>query len=239
MRSGIFVAIVLTSGALAGLAQGGINHVVVGPYLDDAIWAENRGLFDSGIEKNTPEFQDAHDAFRQWQKGGQVLAGVILGVSMGALFGIVYALSKDALPGEHEIKKACVLAGIMWTVMFLVPFLKYPANPPGAGGDDIAYRQMLYVAFLAISGASAVGFYRISKRLRGRQKLLSLAGYGTFMALAALAMPGGTETMQSGTVDEFRTASIFGTATFWIFMPLLLGYLWHRFRPDAQIEASY
>jgi hypothetical protein len=32
-----------------------------------------------------------------------------------------------------NIRKALFLAGIVWFVLFLVPALKYPANPPAVG----------------------------------------------------------------------------------------------------------
>jgi hypothetical protein len=45
----------------------------------------------------------------------------------------------------------------MWFVLFLVPALKYPANPPAVGDPEtIYYRQTLYVIFIAISGFSAL-----------------------------------------------------------------------------------
>ena len=91
---------------------------------------ENQNLFASGEEEDTLEFWVEYEGYREWQKGGQILAGVILGTSLGALFGIVFALSRNSLPGNNDVKKALVLAGIMWLTIYFVPFLKYPANPP-------------------------------------------------------------------------------------------------------------
>lgn len=241
MRSAAFVAIVLVSGALAGLVHGGVNHLIVGPYLEDAIGIENQSLFEAGLEE-TPGFWAEHDSYRGWQQQGQIAAGVILGISTGSLFGIVYALSRHALPGDHDVKKACVLAGIMWLVVFLVPFLKYPANPPTVGdADTIVLRSLLYVGFVVISGSAAVGFYRLSKRLRGQKKLLSLAGYGALMAAAWLLMPGNPDeiTAPADLMDGFRLASALGVSAFWATIPIILGALWHRFRPDEQIRNTH
>ena len=241
MKSGIFIAIVLISGAFAGLIHGGVNLVIVEPYLDDAISIENRNLFESGEEEDTPEFWIEYNSYRDWQKGGQVLAGVILGTSIGALFGIVYALSRNSLPGNHDIKKALILAGIMWLVIFFIPFLKYPANPPTVGeGDTVVLRGTLFLAFTAISGFSAVGFYQLSKKFQGKKKLISAIGYGVFITAVAMVMPDNPDeiTAPMNLVDGFRIMSILGVSAFWISIPIILGALWNKFRPDKQIHET-
>ena len=93
MKTAIFIVIVLLSGCLAGTIYCTLNLVIVEPYLDDAINIENQNLFSAGDEIDGPEFWVEYYEYRSWQKGGQVLAGAILGTSIGSLFGIVYALS--------------------------------------------------------------------------------------------------------------------------------------------------
>ena len=99
----------LISGALAGLVHGTVNFAIVEPYLDQAIGLENESLFASGEAEDTLEFWAEYESYRIWQKSGQVLAGVILGLAMGSLFGIVYALSRNSLPGKNDISKAVIL----------------------------------------------------------------------------------------------------------------------------------
>ena len=124
MKTVLFIAIVLVSGALAGTIHGMANLAIVEPYLDEAIGIENQNLFASDEEKDTPEFWVGYDSYRNWQKGGQVLAGAILGTSIGALFGIVFALSRRVLPQGNDVKKTFVLAAIMWFSIYIIPFLK-------------------------------------------------------------------------------------------------------------------
>lgn len=241
MRTAVFIALVLVSGALAGLVHGTVNLAIVEPYLDEAIGIENQNLFASGEEEDTPEFWVEYNNFRIWQKGGQVLAGVILGTSVGALFGIVYAYSRHALPGNHDVKKALILAGIMWLVVFLVPFLKYPGNPPTVGdGETVVLRGALFLAFITISGFGAVGFYKLSKKFEGSKKIISAIGYGVFITTVAIAMPDNPDdiTAPMDLVNEFRMMSVLGVSTFWVVIPLILGSLWHKFRPDKQVQTS-
>ena len=46
--------------------------------------------------------------YRLWQKGGEVVA-TIYGISISALFGIVFAYSRGSLPGSNHKKKALFL----------------------------------------------------------------------------------------------------------------------------------
>ncbi len=190
MRTSLFLLIVLFSGACAGMIHGSVNMVVVEPYLDEAIGIENQNMFESGEAEDTLEFWIEYEGYRQWQKGGQILAGVILGTSIGALFGIVYVLSRNSLPGNNDIKKALVLSGLMWLVIYLIPFLKYPANPPTVGETEtVVLRGILYLSFIAISGFAAVGFYKLSKKLQNKRKFIALAGYIAFISIVFVAMP--------------------------------------------------
>ena len=91
MKTALFLALVLLSGFSAGIIHGLTNLVLVEPFLDSAIEIENQNMFASGEAQDTPSFWIEYDAYRTWQKGGQVLAGAILGTSIGALFGIVFA----------------------------------------------------------------------------------------------------------------------------------------------------
>ncbi len=78
MKTILFLAIVLFSSALAGTLHGAANLVFVESYLDEAIGIENRNLFATGEEKDTPAFWVEYDAYRDWQKSGQVLLVFLL-----------------------------------------------------------------------------------------------------------------------------------------------------------------
>ncbi|MDE0091553.1 MAG: CbtA family protein [Thaumarchaeota archaeon] len=229
---------VLVSGALAGAIHGMANLAIVEPYLDEAIGIENQNLFTSGEEEDTPEFWTSYNAYRDWQKGGQVLAGAILGTSIGALFGIVYAFSRRALPGNTDVKKAILLAGIMWCTLYLIPFLKYPANPPTVGdGETVVLRAVLYLSFIALSGFGAVGFYQVYRRLRQNARALAFVGYAAFIGTAFVLMPDNPDevTAPMDLVNGFRAASVVAVTIFWASAAVILGVLWHRLRPDSEI----
>jgi len=242
MKTFLFIVIVLISGAFAGLIHGTVNFAIVEPYLDQAIGIENQNLFLSGEEKDTPEFWVEYEGYRVWQKSGQILAGVILGTSIGALFGIVFALSRNSLPGNNDLKKALVLAGVMWFTMFVIPFLKYPANPPTVGDPEtVVLRSILYLSFIAISGFGAVGFYKLSQKFKNSRKLAALIGYGIFISVVFVAMPENPDeiTAPMDLVNDFRIASFLGVTSFWISIGLILGFFWNRYSPHKETTQHY
>ncbi len=240
MKTSLFLLIVLISGAMAGLVHGSSNLVLVEPYLDEAIGIENQKLFSSGEEEDTLDFWVEYQGYREWQKGGQLLAGVILGTSIGALFGIVYALSRNSLPGNNDVKKTLILAGLMWLTIYFIPFLKYPANPPTVGEPEtVVLRSILYLSFIAISGFSSIGFYKLSKKFVGKKKLISITGYAVFISLVFFIMPENPDpiTAPMDLVTGFRVMSVLAVSTFWISVGLFLGLLWNRFQPNKEVAS--
>jgi hypothetical protein len=234
MKTSLFLAIVLVSGFSAGLIHGLVNLAVVEPYLDTAIGIENQNRFLEGQAQDTPQFWDEFSKYRTWQKEGAVLSGGILGLSTGALFGTVFAYSRNKLPSQHNITKALVLAGIMWFTLFFIPFLKYPSNPPTVGDPEtIAFRGSIYIAFIALSGLGALGFAKLYKRLQNRKFLIPI-GYAVYMIIVFLLMPQNPDkiTAPLDLVNGFRIASLGTMTLYWIVNAIILGFLWQKFQPD-------
>ena len=241
MNAGYFIAIVLVSGFVAGTIHGAVNLAIVEPYLDKAIGIENQNLFASGEAEDTPQFWVEYNSYRDWQKSGQLLAGGILGMSIGALFGIVFAYSKNSLPKGHTVKKTFVLAAIMWFTIFLIPFLKYPANPPTVGdADTVVLRQTLYLLFIAISGFSAVGFFVLYKKLQNKKKGFAFIGYAVFITAVFFIMPPSPDevTAPMDLVNSFRIMSVVAVSTFWVAEAIILGALWQKYKTKLD-ESSF
>lgn len=233
MKTSLFIAIILLSGCVAGVIHGLVNLAIVEPFLDTAIGIENENMFASGEAENTPEFWAEYSSYRTWQKGGQLLAGAILGTSIGALFGLVFGYARNVLPGSNFVKKALILGAIMWITLYLIPFAKYPANPPTVGDPEtIILRQTLYLAFIAMSGLGALGFYHIYKRVS--RKALAFVGYAVFISIAFFLMPNNPDpvTASDSLVNGFRASSALAVSVFWLSVALILGSLWQKLQPD-------
>jgi predicted cobalt transporter CbtA len=237
MKTITFIAITLFSGAIAGTLLGLINQVVVEPYIDKAIGIQTQDSINAG--QIVDPLQQIH--YRDWQKGGEIIAGTLYGISLSALFGVIFAYGRNSilLPGSNNTKKALVLAGIMFVVLFLVPTLKYPANPPGVGNPQtIYYREILYVGFIATSGFTALALAFIHKRFgnissKGRIAILPVI-YMIVMAIAYVSFPPNPDkiTIPMNLITSFRVAGAFTIGIFWWIMGITLGSFWDRLKPD-------
>jgi hypothetical protein len=239
MKTITFIAITLLSGAIAGTTLGILNQAIVEPYIEQAITLENEKATTEGKIINPVEF----NSYRLWQKGGEIAGGTILGTSIAALFGIVFAYSRKSVPGSNNKKKALILAGVMWLVIFLVPALKYPSNPPAVGDPEtIYYRQSLYIAYLAISGFAALGvafIYRKMGAIRSK-KVIASAIYVVIMIAAHLAMPSNPDTITAPMylVTGFRIVSALTMSTFWGIMAIMLGSFWDKTKPHETTKIT-
>lgn len=233
MRILLFLGITILSGALAGTILGIINLGLVEPYIDQAIGIEIQKSVSTGENVDLSEI--AH--YRIWQKSGEVVAAAVYGISLGALFGIIFAYSKNALPGSNNKKKALFLAGILWFVLYLVVAIKYPANPPAVGNPEtIYYREALYVAFIAISGFTALILALLWKRVKiNSKKIVFPLVYAGIMTAAYLAMPANPDPINISMelVQNFRVWTAVTIGIFWGLLGIIFGSLWDKFiRPE-------
>jgi len=236
MKTSIFLAIVLVSGFSAGIVHGLVNLAVVEPYLDRAISIENQNRFASGEIKETSEFWQEFNKYRVWQKEGSIISNGILGLATGALFGVIFAYSRQGLPGKHNVKKSLVLGGIMWFTIFFIPFLKYPANPPTVGDPNtIVFRSIMYVLFIALSGLGALVFAKLYKRMPQDRKFVIPVGYAIYISIAFLLMPQNPDRIIAPVdlVNGFRIFSLSTMTIYWIVNAIILGLLWQKFQPDS------
>lgn len=234
MKTVAFILITLVSGAIAGTILGLINQILVEPYIDQAVAIEVQNTVASGESVDVDELAQ----YRLWQKGGAIVAGTILGTSISALFGIVYIYSRDSLPGSNNKKKGLILAGIMFFVIFLIPALKYPANPPAVGDPGtIVYRGSLYIGMLVISGFTALGvaiLYRsLGQTRRESRKIIVPTAYAVIIALAFVVLPTNPDeiTISSNLLMNFRIVSTITIGIFWGILGILLGSFWDIVKP--------
>ncbi|MDQ3851369.1 MAG: CbtA family protein [Thermoproteota archaeon] len=248
MKAITFIAITLLTGAIAGTILGILNQGIVEPYIEQAIALENeKAAAEEGEIMDPIEFSN----YRLWQRGGEIAAGTILGTSIAALFGIVFVYSRNSIPGSSNKKKALILAGVMWFVIFLVPALKYPANPPAVGDPEtIYYRQSLYLAYLPISGFSALGVAFMYRKMKKEaikshkdSKMvieLPVVIYAVIMITAYLAMPPNPDTINApmDLVTGFRIASGFTMTVFWGLLGIILGAFWDKTKPHEKAKIA-
>jgi len=232
-----FLVVALLSGVIAGTILGLVNLALVEPYLDKAIGIEVQNAIREGEQVDPIEQTN----YRFWQKGGELVAGTILGMSYGALMGIVFVFAKKIIPGSN-VKKALLVAGVIWLVVFMIPALKYPANPPTVGDPDtINYRESLFVSFILISGFTALGLAIVYSKWKSKSSLkfatISVI-YAIVMVGAFIAVPSNPDkiTASMDLVNGFRISSMATITMFWIILGVIFGLLWEKLKPHERTE---
>ena len=206
----------LVCGLLAGFAGGllatGFAEVVGEPSVQRAIDFEGTRAAAAG-EKPPVELvpRDVQRSF------GLVTAAAVYGLAFGGLFALVFAAVYGRVAHTSPARTALWLAAGAFLVIFLVPFLKYPANPPAVGGHDtIGRRTDLYFLMVWISVFAAVGAVRLRAALvkrRDATQATVLAGalYLVLVVGAGIALPGVHEVPRNfpaETLWRFREASL-------------------------------
>jgi predicted cobalt transporter CbtA len=212
----------LLAGLAAGLIMGLFHFVLTEPVIDRAIALEDEAAMAAG---QTTRY--APLVSRGLQKGMLVVGSALYGLVVSILFAAVLAGLGRRLPGRWPDTKAVVLAGILWWSVALLPFLKYPANPPGVGDPaTISFRQSIQLAFMALSVLAVViagATYRLlgrrwrHPRLQGRRLGLAVALYGVLAILLLVLMPPNPDpiTAPANLVWNFRILSLSGQVFFW------------------------
>jgi predicted cobalt transporter CbtA len=232
------VGITLSSGVIAGIILALLNLGIVEPTIDKAIALEVQKQVSSGENVNMSELID----YRYWQKAGAFAGGAIYGAGLASLFGVIFVFARNKLPGKNNKQKAIFLAGIMWFVLFLMVALKYPANPPAVGDPEtIYYREILYVAYIMISGIAALGLAVIWIRtsMNSKRIIIPLI-YAAIMVTAFVVMPSNPDKIEISMdlIQTFRILSAITIGVFWGILGIIFGSLWDKFLSKEQTVAT-
>jgi predicted cobalt transporter CbtA len=240
MRTILFIVISLISGIMAGEVLTVINLFVVEPTTDKAIGFETQKDIASGEKVNLGQI----NAYRIWQKSGTFLAGALIGMSYGALLGVGYVFARKYLPTSDDRKKAILLAALMYLALYLVPFSKYPANPPSVGNPDtISLRQHLYTTFqiTSVAIAIAMGILFFKYRNVDRIQYIIPAVYILLIASIYFLWPSNPDKIEipMSVVNTFRALTGITMGIFFLSIGVFLGLLWNKFKPHetAKINA--
>ncbi len=224
---GTILKAAIIAGVLAGLTVAVFHLVVTEPIIDRAIALEEDGA-------RTGHAHEEPIVSRRVQKGGLVLGYLLYGLTWALPFGVVYQVAQRWLPSGSRVRQGLLLAFLAYWSVCLLPFLKYPANPPGVGDPEtIGYRQALYAGFLALSVAVAgvsVWIGRAVARarsMRGKPWLPTGACLLILSAAAYAVLPSNPDeiTMPVDLVRDFRILSFAGLTLFWVVLGFLFGKL--------------
>ena len=222
----------LIVGLFAGLLAGTFAYVLGESRVDAAIAIEEAGAAHSHDHDHADDQGDGHEeeplVSREGQKAGLFLATSLYGVALGGLFAVAYTLLRRKLRTGNDAYAALGLAAAGFVGIVLVPFLKYPPNPPAVGDPEtitkrtVTYLMTLVIGLLAVWAGVALSRwaarYGEVARLAGGVVGLVLTVVAAYLILPRInEVP---ETFPATLLWQFRFASLGTQATLW----LLLGF---------------
>jgi Probable cobalt transporter subunit (CbtA) len=231
-------------GALAGLLAFVFGRVFAEPYIQKAIGYESGRDAAQALLDRTAGLPAEPDLFSRTVQAdiGMGVGMIAFGIGMGALFSIVYAvcLGRVGRLGPRPLALLVALAGFLG--LYLVPFLKYPANPPAVGqADTIQQRTTMYLLMVLSSVLLLALAGWLGQRLRARfgnwnASLLAGAVFVVAIGIVMAALPSVGETPPplvdaTGTIRypgfpadvlfHFRLYSVAGQLLLWSVIGLL------------------
>jgi hypothetical protein len=164
----------LMAGAIGGLLAFVFARIFAEPQIQKAIDYEGaRDAAQQALDKAAGLGVEAEgmEVFSRTVQAdvGIGVALIFFGMAMGALFAVAYAICLGRTGRIRPRNLALLVAGGAFLSFYLVPFLKYPANPPAIGhGDTIGLRSTFYLLMVACSVLFLILTVWLGKRLQPR-----------------------------------------------------------------------
>jgi len=222
---------------LVGLAAGIVAFVVARVFGESSV-AQAIAVEGAHAHVHAGEAEEPELVSRTVQSTiGLFTATTVYGLGLGGIFALAYGFAQGRVLRLGARALALVLALGGFVVIFAVPFVKYPPNPPAVGNaDTIGRRTALYFSMIVISLLLAGLAVFVGRRLEPTLGLwnATIAAGALFVvavALAEWAMPTSQEVgsdFPAVTLYEFRIASFGIQLSVWLTMGLLFGALTER-----------
>lgn len=240
-------------GLVAGLLSFGFLKVFGEPPVDRAIAFE----LQMDEAKAQAEAAQGHVMTKQEPEpelvGRPVQAGVglftgvaVYSAAFGGLFALAFAFAYGRM-GRCGPRSTSALLGIAgFVAVYLVPNLKYPANPPSVGeAETIGIRTTLYFAMIVVSLAAMLGSVLLRNRLVARRgawtaSLMAGAAYLVIVIVAGMGLPSVNEVpdqFPAVVLWQFRTASISAQLILWMTLGLGFGAVAERAMAGRRLVA--
>lgn len=237
MGSLIFRGFVI--GIVAGLLAFGWARTFGEPPVNEAIRFEseqNEAAAAAALAAGKKPVPEDPEIFSRSVQGGiGLLTGLVsVGAGLGALFAVLFAFANGRIGQLRPGATSVVVAFFGWLSVYVVPALKYPANPPSVGEPDtIKYRTGLYFLMLAISIASLLVAWMVGRRLAPRYgawhaSVVAAACYLVVLGVCFWTLPEINEVpaeFPAVTLWHFRVASLGIQTVLWGSIGVLFGCL--------------
>ncbi|ARF54029.1 CbtA family protein [Streptomyces gilvosporeus] len=232
----------LTRGMLAGLGAGVLALVVAyllgEPRVDAAIAFEEAHSHEHEMEVVSRGLQST---------AGLATGVLVYGVALGGIAALAFCVALGRIGRFGPRATAALLSGAALLAVYLVPFLKYPANPPSVGEPDtIGKRTALYFLMMLLSVLLAVAATILGRRLAPRlgnwyATVTAGAAFALAVGLAYAFLPSVNEVPKDFSATllwQFRLSAIAVQLVLWAAFGLLFGHLAERVIAPKRAAAS-
>jgi hypothetical protein len=187
-------------GALAGLLAFVFGRIFAEPYVQKAIdYEAGRDAAQAALDTagKATELSAEPELFSRAVQAdvGMGVGMIAFGLGMGALFAVVYLVCLGRVGRLRPRSLALLVAAAGFLGLYLVPFLRYPANPPAVGqADTISERTTAYLVMVLSSVLLLALAVWLGQRLRARfgnwnASLLAAAAFAVAIGLVMAALP--------------------------------------------------
>ena len=236
----------LVRGMLAGIAAGLLTFsfakIAGEPQVDQAISFEEKADAAKG-EAPEPELIS-----REVQASYGLFTGVMVySASIGGLFALVFAYVRGRTGPISARALSAWLALAAFVAIYMVPNIKYPANPPSVGDPEtIGYRTGLFFLMIAISITVTVFSLKVRGALAAKwggwnASIAALVLFVVVIGAIQAALPTINEVpgaFPAVLLWKFRTVAIGMQAILWSVVGLLFGALVERLeRANVRVGA--
>lgn len=243
----------VVAGLLAGLLAGVLAFFVAEPVIDKAVNLENTRVatqyqhdLDAAVlhhhgdlvaaQRDVPA-PPAAVFSRDTQHVGLIVATTFFGLALGGIFAVVFLVVARGAAPQSVWRRSMALGLAMFTGLYLLPFLRYPANPPGVGDPSTIDRRTYAYAFaLVIASAAVWGAWRVALllRARGAGEPVRHAAAGAVLVVAVVVMfttlPDTTDPVRvpAGLLWDFRLRAVGTQVVLWTGLAAAFGLLTER-----------
>jgi hypothetical protein len=234
-------------GLIAGLLAFGFARVFGEPAVEAGIAFEEQEAQKAGTPPEPEMFSRATQA-----GPGLLTASVTYSVAIGGLFALAFAFGYGRIGKLGPRATAGVLAVAGFVSVIGVPFLKYPANPPGVGNSEtIGLRTEFFFVMILAAIAGMVLAFMLARNLTARfgtwnGVIASGLAYVAFITVVQALLPTVNEVPENFSASvlwNFRFATLGMHVVVWTVIGLLFGWLAERalikqgaYRPATQVR---
>ncbi|NJP31920.1 CbtA family protein [Micromonospora thermarum] len=235
---------------IRGMVVGAIAGVVA--YLFATLFGEgpisDAIAFEEAHAAALPAGEHEHEVVSRTVQStiGLATASIIYGIALGGLYGIAVAIAAGRVGRLSARATAGLVALGGFVGVALVPFLKYPANPPATGNPDtLQQRTGLYFLMIVIGVAAVLGAVLVGRSLQPRlgtwnASTVALVGAAVLVGAILYVLPAVNEVPDGFSpilLWRFRLASLGTQAVTWATLGLLFGYLTERSQRRQPVPA--